>query len=166
MSTPSISLLTRIRQNHALEHATIHILARRYPHPRIVARSDWNGFTVCGSLDTAVVASAASEALARLAAGEKSLAVHPRCGTNLVVGGLVAGAVSSLTLIGKDRSPLRRLIKFVAAALVGASLAYPLGPIVQQHVTTSSDLRGVHIKEIVREQRGNLVMHRVRVGLE
>ena len=165
MSTPSVSLLTRIRQNHALEHATIHILARRYPHPRIVARSDWNGFTAYGRLETVVVASAASEALARLQAGERSLAVHPRCGTNLVVGGLVAGAASSLTLIGKERSPLKRLGNFVAAATVGIFLANPLGPIVQQYVTTSYDLRSVYIKEIVREQRGKLIVHRVRVGV-
>lgn len=165
MSTPSVSLLTRIRQNHALEHATIHILARRHLHPRIVARSDWNGFTVYGILDTVVVASAASEALARLQAGERSLAVHPRCGTNLVVGGLVVGAASSLTLIGKERSPLTRLGRFVAAATVGIFLAHPLGPIAQQYVTTSSDLRGVYLKEIVREQRGKLIVHRVRVGL-
>lgn len=165
MSTPSVSLLSRIRQNHALEHATIHILSRRHPHPKIVARSDWNGFTVYGNLDTVMVASAASEALVRLQAGEKNLAVHPRCGTNLVVGGLVAGAASSLTLIGKERSPLKRFGNFVAAATVGILLAQPLGPIVQQYVTTSSDLRGVYIREIVREQRGKLIVHRVRVGL-
>ena len=166
MGTLRASFLMKTRQNHALEHATVHILARRYPHPRIVARSDWDGFTVYGNLDTAVVASAVSEALARLQAGEKRLAIHPRCGTNLVVGGLVASAASSLTLIGKDRSPIKRFGKFIAAAMAGLLLAYPLGPIVQQHVTTTSDLKSVCIKEIVREQRGNLVMHRIRVGLE
>ena len=165
MSTPSVSLLTRIRQNHALEHATIHMLARRHPHPKIIARSDWSGFTIYGKLDTVVVASATSEALARLQSGEKNLAVHPRCGTNLVVGGLVAGAASSLTLMGKERSPLKRLGNFVAAATVGIFLAQPLGPIVQQYLTTSSDLMDVHITEIVREQRGKLIVHRVRVGL-
>jgi len=40
-----------------------------------------------------------------------------------------------------------------------------LGPIVQQYVTTSSDLRGVYITEIVREQRGKPIVHRVRVGV-
>lgn len=166
MDTPRANLLTRTRQNHALEHATIHLLAQRHPHPRIVARSDWNGFTVYGNLDATTVASAVSEALARLQAGERHLAVHPRCGTNVVVGGLAAGAASSLTLVGKERSPWKRFSLFMAAALAGLFLAYPLGPIVQRHITTSSDLRGVRIKEIVREQRGGFVIHRVRVGQE
>ena len=166
MGTPRVSFLTRIRQNHALEHATIHLLARRHPRPRVVARSDWNGFTVYSTLEAVGLASAVGEALARLQAGEESLAVHPRCGTNLVVGGLAAGVASSLTLIGKERSSLKRVANFVAAATLGILVARPLGPIVQQYITTSSDLRGVYIKEIIREQRGNLIMHRVRVGME
>jgi len=166
MAASHVSLLTRTRQNHALEHATIHILARRYPHPKVVARSDWNGFTVYGNVDTVELASAVSEALARLQAGEKYLAVHPRCGTNVVVGGVAAGLASALTLTSKDRSPFRRACSFIAAGVAGFLLAYPLGPAVQQHITTCSDLRGVHIKEIIREQRGNFVTHRVRVGQE
>jgi len=166
MNTRATSILTRIRQNHALEHATIHLLARQHPAPRVVARSDWNGFTIYGTLDTARVVAAASEGLMRLQAGQKHLAVHPRCGTNVVVGGLVAGAASSLTLISKDRSPLRRFVSFVGAALAGLLLAYPLGPVFQRHVTTSSDLTGVSIREVRREQRGSLVMHRVRVEWE
>ena len=166
MDIRRVPFITRTRQNHALEHATIHILARRHPHPKVVARSDWNGFTIYGNLDTVVVASAASEALARLQAGEKQLAVHPRCGTNVVVGGLAAGVASSLTLMGKERSPLRRLGSFVAAAMAAFLLAYPLGPLVQQHATTCSDLKRVYIKEIVRERRGRLIVHRVRVDRE
>ena len=164
MSARPPSILTRIRQSHALEHATIHLLAQQRPAPRVVARSDWNGFIVYGHLDTSRVAAAANEGLLRLQAGEKRLAVHPRCGTNVVVGGLAAVSASSLTLIGKDRSPLRRFLSFVAAAFAGLVLAYPLGPVIQQHVTTSNDLAGVRIEGIRREQHGNVVMHRIRIG--
>jgi hypothetical protein len=164
MSTRRPSILRRIRQNHALEHATIHLLARHRPMPRVVARSDWNGFTIYGNVETSQVADAAREGLLRLQAGEKDLAVHPRCGTNIVVGGLAAVAASSLTLMGKDRSRMRRILSFAAAAFAGLVLAYPLGPVFQQYVTTSSNLTGMRIEEVRREQRGNTVMHRVRVG--
>jgi hypothetical protein len=84
-------LIRAVRQNHALEHATIHVLSWRNPQTRIVGRSTPSGFFVYGPLDTQEVASAASEALARLQQGEAHLALHPRCGTNLVVTSVLAG---------------------------------------------------------------------------
>ena len=76
----------RIRQNHALEHATITILSGMVPDLRVSARSSSNGFIVFGDVDLGMLRRALDEALRRLQAGEAELAIHPNCGTNLAVG--------------------------------------------------------------------------------
>ncbi len=74
-------LIDRVRRNHALEHATIHVLSRRYRDLHVMGRSTPNGFILYGDLPTDAVYEAAQEALERLRAGERHLAVHPACGT-------------------------------------------------------------------------------------
>src|SRR5215469_18276592 len=89
----------RIRQNHALEHATVTILTRQRPGLAVSARSNSRGFTIFADLDPLLVRRSCDEALARLRAGESSLAIHPNCGTNLSVGMSLAmvGSLFGLT---------------------------------------------------------------------
>ena len=89
-----VNLAQLVRQHHAVEHATIHVLTWRHPYARIVGRSTHTGCLIYGHLPTAEVADAAAEALARLQRGEAHLAVHPRCGTNLVVTSVMAGTAA------------------------------------------------------------------------
>lgn len=154
----------RIQRNHALEHATMHLLALSGPPRRLVGRSDWSGFWLYGVVDTRDVLRAATEGLARLQRNETWLAVHPRCGTNIAVAALLSsGAVYTVSLI-PNKSRLRRLV-WVALAVVGALLtARPLGLLIQRVVTTTTNLEGLHIKAIHRECRGNRVVHRVLVS--
>ena len=56
----------RLRQHHAIEHATISVLSRRAPGVQVVARSDTEGFTVFGQVETPTLTAAAEEALRRL----------------------------------------------------------------------------------------------------
>lgn len=138
----------RIRQNHALEHATVTILAGMVPNLRVSARSSPRGFIIFGSVDVEKVKIAAQEALERLQAGEVELAIHPNCGTNVAVGVSLAvtGWLLILTLM---RSRLRFLLSLLGA--VGAALAArPLGAVVQRHVTTLADLRRVRITSVAR----------------
>ena len=58
-----LPLILETRRNHALEHATIHVLGGRYPHVHLVGRSTASGFYIYGPLATQEVAGAASEAL-------------------------------------------------------------------------------------------------------
>src|SRR5215831_10052320 len=83
----------RIRQNHALEHATVTLLTRDRPELAVSARSNARGFTIYADLDPSLVRRACQEALWRLKSGEAELAIHPNCGTNLAVG-------MSLAMIG------------------------------------------------------------------
>jgi hypothetical protein len=76
----------RIRQNHALEHATITILSGMVSTLNVSARSSSDGFVIFGDVDLGLLRRALDEALTRLKAGEAELAIHPNCGTNLAVG--------------------------------------------------------------------------------
>ena len=42
--------IRRTRQHHAIEHATLHVLAARFPHRRMAGYSDPGGFTIFGDL--------------------------------------------------------------------------------------------------------------------
>lgn len=159
----NIPLFDRIRQNHALEHATMHILGE-LPQPlRLMGRSDWNGFTLYGDVDTQDVLRAALEAVARLRGGEKRLAVHPNCGTNLAVAGVLASTTAYATAVSVNGSRLGRAALVVAAMAAALAVARPLGLAVQQHITTTCLLDGVHIRVVRREPKGKLIVHRVAV---
>ena len=66
MKTGEVFFGRRIRQNHALEHATITILSGMVPDLRVSARSSSNGFIVFGDVDLGMLRRALDEALRRL----------------------------------------------------------------------------------------------------
>ena len=61
-------------------------------------------FIFTAQVGTELVANAATEALVRLQQGESHLAVHPRCGTNLAVTGILAGTAAFGVTLGRRRS--------------------------------------------------------------
>ena len=83
--------ISRIRRNHGLEHATLHVLANRHPGKRMAGYSDLSGFWIVADLPGQEIKDAADEALQRLSQGEHKLAVHPNCGTNFATAGSLAG---------------------------------------------------------------------------
>ncbi len=150
MKTEEVLFGRRIRQNHALEHATITILSGYVPDLRISARSNSRGFTIFGDVDLGQLRRALDEALRRLQAGEAQLAIHPNCGTNLVVGFTL---VSVGTLLGLTSSRARtRIASTAASSVAGLMAARPLGEFVQKHVTTLPDVEGVHVTDISRHK--------------
>ena len=92
--------VSRIRRNHALEHATLQILAQKDPGRRMAGYSDSSGFWVMGDLSLEDLQLAVDEAQARLRAGKSRLAIHPFCGTNFVATGAVAGSLAWLGMLG------------------------------------------------------------------
>ena len=146
MKTEDILFGRRIRQNHALEHATITILSGYVSDLRISARSSSRGFIIFGDVDLGQLRRALNEALYRLQAGESQLAVHPNCGTNLVVGFTL---LTFGTLLGMTSSRTRtRVASTALSSVAGLMAARPLGELVQKYVTTLPDLEGVHVTEI------------------
>lgn len=153
------SLILETRRNHALEHATLHMLARTHPSP-LAGHSNPTGFFILGDVTLDDLRAAADEARTRLNAGESGLAVHPGCGTNLATSALLAGTLAWIPLRGQ-KSTLGRLALLplaLAFAAIGFSLARPLGPALQQRITTEADLGNLQISEIHFIRKG---VHRV-----
>lgn len=162
MNILEIPLIARIRRNHALEHATIHVLTQHNPQRYLVGRTTTSGFYILGEVEIEEVAAAVSEALIRLRRGEHSLAVHPRCGTNLATAGVLAGLFSFVAMSGRSKSRLAKLPQILLATTIAVIAAQPLGPALQKYVTTLPEVEGVTIERITRQERGRVVVHQVR----
>lgn len=146
MDAGDFLLTRRVRQNHALEHATVTILTHKLPGLSVSARSNTRGFTIFADIDPGLVRRCAAEALERLHAGEAELAIHPNCGTNLAVGMSLAmlGSLWSLTAM-KART---RVASALASSVAGAMAARPLGTLAQKYLTTQPDLHDVRIIDV------------------
>jgi len=155
----NLPLILETRRNHALEHATLHVLARKYQIP-MAGHSNPTGFFLLGDVKTEDLTEAATEAMARLNAGESGLAVHEGCGTNLVAAALLPATFAWAPLRGV-RSTRWRLFLIplaLAFAVFGYFLSKPLGPWLQKYITTEADLGGMQIVDIRLTRKG---MHRI-----
>jgi hypothetical protein len=156
--------ISRIRRNHGLEHATLHILSQRHPHFSMAGHSDAAGFWLLGDISTEEVDSAVHEALKRMQSGEHNLAVHPNCGTNFVASGTLAGLAGAAAMFGVGRSlrsKLERLPLAISLATVALIIAQPLGFLLQEKVTTDGNPGTLEIEKIIPSLRGNVKAHRV-----
>ncbi len=157
------SFARRLRQHHAIEHATVSLLSRRLPGVQVVARSDVFGFMVFGDVSTDTLADLAREALARLQAGECSLAIHPNCGTNLVTAGALSGIGALLMTRGRDRTVWDRVPSAVLGATLALILAMPAGRWMQENITTDADVAGLRIAGVTRLADGPVARHRITI---
>ncbi len=156
--------VSRVRRNHALEHATLQVLARSRPGLRLAGYSDWIGFWVVGAVSTDALSGAVEEALGRLRAGEAGLAVHPFCGTNFLISGVLAGLVAWLGMLGTGKGLHRKLDRLPVVILLTTAalmLGMPLGPLVQARVTTQANLEGLQLARIEKMMRRGVPVHRV-----
>ncbi len=161
-----LPLIKKVRRNHGFEHATIHVLSQRNGNLSLVGRSDWNGFTLYGPIDTAEVKRAAQEALDRLRQGEANLAVHPRCGTVLATTGILTGLAAFLA-VSLDMNSTNRRFRWAAipgatlAATMAAIFAQPIGLFLQEKYTVSGQPGNLQIKKISLTSDSGLIVHRV-----
>ena len=156
--------ISTVRRNHGIEHATVHVLTEHDPNTRLVGRADTTGFNIYGDIPTDKLEAAAKEALKRLQSGEGNLAVHPRCGTNLVVAGLVT-ALAAVLALGRKPS-VRRIPDVILATTVAAYVSQPLGLSFQQYVTTSPDAKGARVKGIRQFKMGQIQAQHVDIEWE
>jgi hypothetical protein len=147
------------RRNHALEHATIHILSRMRPQTNMAGRSNSRGFVIYGDLSTDTIRDAVVEAIQRMRAGETHLAIHPNCGTNIVTTAVLAAGATLLASAGSRRNPADRIPAGLFGALLGVFAAQFVGNNLQEKVTTCADLGPVEVLGIQRREMGRRVLH-------
>ena len=147
------------RRNHALEHATLHMLARTNKI-NMAGHSNPTGFFIFGELRTEDIRSALDEAYSRLRSGEKGLAIHPGCGTNMVATAFLPGTLAWLPLQGVRSTRARLLLIPIALVLgvIGLLLSKPAGTWMQRHVTTEADLGNMQIVDLTFVRKG---VHRI-----
>ena len=146
----NLPLVSETRRNHALEHAAVHLLSARYPQRGMGGHSNPTGFFIFGDLPTEDVRSAVHEALARLQSGEAGLAIHPGCGTNYAVMGLLAGLFALMGMSGmkSDRQRLERFPLVMTLSVLAFMIAPPLGNALQKQVTTEANPGTLTVLEI------------------
>ena len=148
------------RRNHAVEHATLKILARKYNDKNLAGHSNPTGFFLFGDMTTSDIRESIQEAMTRLRAGEHDLAIHPGCGTNLATSMVLPASFAWIPFQGTRSLRWRLLLIPVALgfALFGYVLSKPLGPWLQRNVTTQADLGNLQLVEIIPVRKG---VHRI-----
>jgi S-ribosylhomocysteine lyase LuxS involved in autoinducer biosynthesis len=153
-------IISRVRRNHGLEHATIHMLSKKHTGFSAQGHSDHRGFhlNIYGDIKEEDVVEAVEEAYKRLKAGQHHLAVHPNCGTVLLTTATMAtlAAQASLGLEQKrQRSDkmnwsvlMNGLPTAVLAVILSLIISKPVGIYLQANFTTDGDLGDMKIKSI------------------
>jgi hypothetical protein len=161
INSPSLS---RVRRNHGLEHATLHVLAQRHPRQRMAGHSDSGGFWIMAELPLEEVQAAVATALVRLQRGEHNLAVHPNCGTNYVTTGTLTGVSAALAMFGAGRrlrDKLERLPLAIILATLALLIAQPLGLLLQERVTTDGNPGNLAVSGIRLANQGKVKAYRI-----
>ncbi|MEM8858118.1 MAG: DUF6391 domain-containing protein [Chloroflexota bacterium] len=155
-------LITQIRRNHGLEHATIHILSRKFKGFGAQGNASVNGFylNLFGEIPEDEVESAAREALDRMKAGEQELALHPNCGTVLLttaalatIAGQAVFAFEKRRVGRSEQTPadfLAALPAAILAVVVALIISKPAGMYFQSYTTTgkTGDMEIVRVRKI------------------
>jgi hypothetical protein len=154
--------IDRIRRNHGLEHATIHVLTAQ-KRRSMAGYSDLGGFWIVGDLGTDEVAAAAAEALHRMKNGEPELAIHPGCGTNYVTAGGLAALAAFVSFFGARnwRDMLARLPMAMALITGAVIFSQPVGMRLQAQVTTNGQVGDLQVVSVKKVNNRRMVMHRV-----
>jgi hypothetical protein len=144
---PGLKELLIVRQVHALEHATIWLLSdgttanpasqHEQREVSLGGMSTEQGFYIYGAVTSMKLRQAVHSALLRLITGDWDLAVHPRCGTNLSVGMVIATGLALGVPWVLPRNPLEQLLGIGLAATAAIHLAPELGSLAQRYLTTA-----------------------------
>jgi uncharacterized protein DUF6391 len=137
-----------VRENHALEHATIVLLSKRFPDTRFSGISFARGFFVFGEIPTEAVRPAAEHALALLRGDHPEMAIHERCGTNLAVAGLLTSF--SAMSVARLRRPYNTFNNVMMATTAAMIAARPLGLLVQRYLTTRTPTSNMRVVKVTR----------------
>jgi len=150
----------KVRRNHALEHATIRVLEKVAGLTHFEGMAYEDGFAVRGPVRPEIVLASAKEALGELQQGNFDLAIHPQCGTTILVVNTLSSIFFILTLLLTGNLSL---LSVILALVLGQMIGPLTGRFVQRYVTTATDLDNLEITGVeVRSGArgiGGLVVH-------
>jgi hypothetical protein len=136
----------RMRQNHALEHATVNVIEERYGPTTLTGLAAKNGFFIMGPVgDPGALVTAARIAQERMKRGERQLAIHPRCGTSIAAANFIFALVF---LLGQGLTGHFTLWGVVLALLLAHVLARPVGALMQRAFTTDPDVSDLEVVDV------------------
>ncbi len=157
--------ISRIRRNHGLEHATIHVMTEKYKGFSAQGNSDHRGFSlnVFGNISDEQVEAAVLEARERLRNGEHHLAVHPNCGTVLVTTAALSTVAVQLAFgmdsLRGDNDSNNKLVSIfntgplaVLMAVLAIIVSRPLGMKLQTNYTTDGRIGNMEIVRVKKVQ--------------
>jgi hypothetical protein len=145
----NIPYVKRTRRNHGLEHATVHLLSRRFKNSPMMGRSSDAGFVLFTKVEPEDVEKAVNEALRRMKNGEHSLAIHPGCGTSRLTTGMLASMVAVVSVSGVSRKEAWNRLPYLMVVMMLTNLfSEPLGLNLQRFFTTDGDPGDMEVLEI------------------
>jgi len=149
----------RVRQHHAIEHATLHVLSERFPNGTFAGYSDPLGFLIFGPVDSYGLRRAVGDAMLRLQAGEPQLAIHANCGTMLASTATLTALAALIGSAGQKGTIARftSMLTWVLGALV---ISRPLGLWLQRY-TTLPQIADRWLVEVRPLSTGKIPVHRV-----
>ncbi|MEZ4593566.1 MAG: DUF6391 domain-containing protein [Chloroflexota bacterium] len=129
-------LISRVRRNHGLEHATIHVLSEKHKNFSAQGNSNHKGFSlnIYGDISEDDVAAAVEEAFNRMKKGEHHLAVHPNCGTVLLTTATMATVAAQASFAIEQRRQKQQAMNLTVllGALPSAILAVVVSLIISR----------------------------------
>ena len=154
---------SRVRRNHALEHATVTLMLEEGVRGPLGGYSTPWGFFIIGGISTEQLTRIVHHALESLNAGCSEMAISPHCGTNMAVTALLSGLLTRMALFRSKPGERWKRAPLVAAAIVaGALLSKPIGNAIQRRYTTLSEMDGLEVVSITKAWPGELPrLHRV-----
>jgi hypothetical protein len=164
MTKFEIPVISSVRRNHALEHASINVISKKFPDYQILGHSDARGFWLVTDLSTEDVTGAVTEALDRLRDGEHELAYHLNCGTNMAVAGIAAGLGAFVGMWGvgkRTRDKIERFPAVILLATLALILTQPLGKQVQKKVSTDPVPGNLQVTQVTRTKLGSKTALRI-----
>ena len=159
-----IPFIRSTRRNHALEHATMKVLAERFKGVKMMGHSNPGGFLLFADLPTELVTEAVLEARKRLQAGESSLAIHPGCGTNMAASSFLAGSASFVVLMALSRGKSPKWWHILLSMLVAVPvyiLSKPVGPRLQETVTTDAEIGDLEVNLVTSQRTRSGFIHQI-----
>lgn len=159
-----IPFIRSTRRNHALEHATMKVLAERFKGLKMMGHSNPGGFLLFADLPTELVTDAVLEARKRLQAGESQLAIHLGCGTNIAASSLLAGSASSIFLMALSRGKTPKWWQILISTMIAVPvyiLSKPLGPHLQEMITTDAEISDLDVKLVTSQKTRNGFFHQI-----